>query len=63
MPNLAVAEALIRAHDAPPSLRMRRVLTPLVIAAAALIALATWRFTASYWAPPIVARVAGLAGT
>jgi hypothetical protein len=48
VPNLAVAEALIRAPDAPPSLPMRRVLMPLVIAAAALIALATWRFTASF---------------
>ncbi|MFX1738770.1 DUF2306 domain-containing protein [Paraburkholderia sp. A1RI_3L] len=60
VPNLAVAEALIRAGNTPPSGRMRRVLTPLVIVAAALIALATWLFTASYWAPHIVARIAAL---
>lgn len=57
VPNLLVAEAFIRARrtDAPPAVRAGGALV--LVAAAVLVALATWTFTTKFWGPSILERI------
>jgi hypothetical protein len=57
LPNLAVAEAFIRARAAPgrPALQLGGTLV--MALAAAFLALATWEFATLYWLPAIADRL------
>jgi hypothetical protein len=59
LPNLAVAEAFIRARAAPgrPALQMTAAAS--LAGVAAFIALATYQFARLYWLPGIALRLSG----
>lgn len=62
LPNLAVAEAFIRARrdDAAPALRIGAVIA--LLAASAFILLATWQFATKMWFPGMASGVAAFGG-
>jgi len=62
LPNLAVAEAFIRARrdDAAPALRVGAVMA--LLGASAFILLATWQFATRMWLPGMASGLAALGG-
>ncbi|MDO9713770.1 DUF2306 domain-containing protein [Paracraurococcus lichenis] len=56
VPNLIVAELLIRRGDSPLALALRRMGSVALYAAAGLVTLATFLFGRFYWIPHILAR-------
>ncbi|MBB4840710.1 hypothetical protein HNP52_003802 [Sphingomonas kyeonggiensis] len=62
LPNLAVAEAFIRARraDAAPALRIGAVVA--LLAASAFILLATWQFTTKMWLPGMATGLEAFGG-
>jgi hypothetical protein len=59
LPNLLVAETFIRARAAPGRPALQLGGAALLALAAALVALATWKFATLYWLPGIALRLAG----
>lgn len=59
LPNLAIAEAFIRARAAPGRPAVQLAAAGLLALAAAFLALATWKFAMVYWLPGIALRLAG----
>ena len=59
LPNLAVAEAFIRARAAPGRPALQLGAAALLAGAAGFIALATFQFAKLYWLPGIALRIAG----
>jgi len=59
LPNLAVAEAFIRARVAPGRPALQLGAAALLAGAAGFIALATFQFAKLYWLPGISLRIAG----
>ena len=57
VPNLIVAELLIRCGSNPLNPALRRMSTVMLYAAAGLVALATLLFSRFYWIPHILARL------
>jgi len=59
LPNLAVAEAFIRARAAPGRPALQIAAAASLAAVAAFVALATYQFARLYWLPGIALRIAG----
>jgi hypothetical protein len=59
LPNLAVAEAFIRARAAPGRPALQSGAALLLVAVAGFIALATYQFARLYWLPGIALRIGG----
>jgi hypothetical protein len=57
LPNLAVAEAFIRARAAPDRPALQTGAALLLVSVAGFIALATWQFAKLYWLPGIALRI------
>jgi hypothetical protein len=59
LPNLAVAEAFIRARGAAPGTPLRVAATLLLLGASGFVMLATWVFATRYWLPGIASGLGG----
>ena len=59
IPNLVVAEAIIRARHAHASVAMRSIAATLLTAATGFVVLGTYYFTRYHWGPGILARLIG----
>jgi hypothetical protein len=59
LPNLAVAEAFIRARARPDRPALQAAGASLLLAAAGFLALATWKFAEISWLPGIALRISG----
>lgn len=59
LPNLAIAEAFIRARRAASGTPLRLAATAVLLGAAAFVILATWEFAGSYWLPGIASGLGG----
>ena len=62
LPNLAVAEAFIRARRAPEGSPLQIGGALLLLGASAFVILATWVFAKDFWGPGMAAGVAALRG-
>jgi len=62
LPNLAVAEAFIRARRAGTGPALRYGAAALLLGASAFILLATWFFATRMWLPGMAAGVAAASG-